>query len=375
MGGGVLFRRGCRALVAMLSGFGIASLFFAAPAPATHLTATGSPGGPTVPWGFNEDWGWPPPAHPSYPYFNASLANAQMETAGAIMPDSLSANRLHVQWADVEWRRGNYDWSRTDPVYQAMQQHTARPVMVLYNTPGWASDPAATCPAAPDPCAYPPLAKYDSQWKKFVQAAVKRYRNVRAIEIWNEPNIARFWAPAADPKRYATVLKTAHSAALAAKSTVPILVGGLIPTGTNGTNVSASEFLRQVYANASAGAFEGIASHPYPHQAPYVETMWKRLDALRAVRDEQGDAATPLFITEVGVSTDPASGVPPDQQGDVLVDLYRAIEGHDVRSFVIHRLHDISSEGGYWNQTGVLHQDLTPKPAYCELGASIGTPC
>ena len=61
-------------------------------------------------------------------------------------------------------------------------------------------------------CIYPQLPKYDKQWQAFVKAAVSRYPNVRAIEIWNEPNLARFWSPAADPVRYATILKEAHDA-------------------------------------------------------------------------------------------------------------------------------------------------------------------
>jgi len=220
---------------------------------------------------------------------------------------------------------------------------------------------------------YPPLPKYDKQWKAFVKAAVKRYPNVRAIEIWNEPNLATFWSPAADPNRYATVLKAASAGVRAAGSNKPVLTGGLFPATTNGGNVSAKEFLDRVYASAGAGAFEGIGSHPYAHQASYVERMWTRLDALRAVRDQYGDGATPLWITEAGISTEATSGVPPDQQGDLLAELYRSIEGHDVRSFVVHRLYDVGSD--YWGQYGVLHQDLTPKPAYCELGGAIGTAC
>ena len=60
--------------------------------------------------------------------------------------------------------------------------------------------------------------------------------------------------------------------------------------------------------------------------------------------------------------------MPLDQQGDELIRLYRSIEGHDVRSFVVHRLYDIGSQS-----FGVLQEDLTPKPAYGELGAAIGT--
>jgi polysaccharide biosynthesis protein PslG len=357
-------RTTARRLAAAAAGV-LAILLAPAGASATHLTATGS-GGATVPWGFNEDWGW------SNGAFSAEVANSHMQMAGAIMPDSLSANRFRAQWADVEHVRGTYDWSRTDPVYDAMQQHTARPVMMLFDAPGWARDPAATCPASV--CGYPPLPEFDDEWKSFVQAAVARYPNVRAIEIWNEPNLAVFWAPAADPNRYAAVLKAAHDAVLAAGSGAPVLVGGLFPTTTNGANVAANEFLNQVYATVGAGAFEGIGSHPYPHQAPYVERMWTRLDALRAVRDQYGDGATPLWITEVGISTDATSGVSLDQQGGLLTQLYRSIEGHDIASFVIHQLRDIAPDG-YWNQYGVLYQDLTPKPAYCELGAAIGTTC
>jgi polysaccharide biosynthesis protein PslG len=350
----------------------LAILLAPAGASGTHLTTTGSPGGPTVPWGFNEDWGWS-----NGVFSGPDTANSHMQMAGAIMPDSLSANRFHVQWAYVEDVQGRYDWTISDAVYAAMQQHSVQPIMLLHRAPEWARDPAATCPfGAEDVCAYPPAPAHDSEWKSFVQAAVARYPNVRAIEIWNEPNLGIYWAPAADPIRYSAVLKAAHDAVLAAGSSTPVLVGGLFPAinagSGNGANISGNEFLNQVYATAGAGVFEGIGSHPYAGQAPYVERMWTRLDALRAVRDQHGDGATPLWITEMGISTDAASGVPLDQQGDELVQLYRSTEGHDVRSFAIHRLHDVGSDGG---QYGVLYQDLTPKPAYCELGAAIGTAC
>jgi Ca2+-binding RTX toxin-like protein len=95
--------------------------------------------------------------------------------------------------------------------------------------------------------------------------------------------------------------------------------------------------------------------------------MWSRLDALRAVRNSHGDGATPLWVTEMGIETETTGGVPLGQQGDELIGLYRSVEGHDIRSFVVHRLYDIGSQS-----FGVLHEDLTPKPAYGELGAAIG---
>jgi hypothetical protein len=332
------------------------------------LPAAGaSAASPTVPWGFNEDWGWS-----NGGFTSAQLANVHMQKAGAIMPDALSANRFHVMWSYVEARRGRYDWSVSDAQYAAMQKYTKKPIMLLYRAPVWARDPARTCAqGSEERCIYPPLPQFDGDWKAFVKAAVTRYPNVRAIEVWNEPNIATFWSPAADPTRYSAILTAAHDGVRAAGSKAPVLTGGLYPANTTGGNVSAKDFLDGVYATAGAGAFEGIGSHPYAHQVDYVARMQTRLDALRGVRDSHGDGATPLWITEAGISTEATSGVPPDQQADVLAQLYHSIEGGDVRSFVIHRLYDIGSD--YWGQYGVLNQDLTPKPGYCELGALIGT--
>ena len=173
----------------------LAIMLAPAVASAKPPTAGGSPGGATVPWGFNEDWGWSNGA-----FGGSQMANLHMQKAGAIMPDSLSANRFHVEWAYVEGVRGTYNWSMSDAQYAAMQKYTKKPIMLLYRAPVWARDPARTCAqGSEEQCIYPPLPQYDGDWKAFVKAAVTRYPNVRAIEVWNEPNIATFWSPAADP--------------------------------------------------------------------------------------------------------------------------------------------------------------------------------
>jgi polysaccharide biosynthesis protein PslG len=336
-------------------------------ASASHLTDSGSPESPTTPWGFSDDWGWQDGA------FTSDLASQQVHQGATILPDGLTANRFLVQWADVEAQHGTYDWTRSDAVYAAMQQHAPGPVLMLYNAPGWARDPAATCPSE-NPCAYPPLAEYDADWQRFVAAAVRRYPDVRAIEIWNEPNLARFWAPSADAERFAALLDAAHDAVETANVTAPVIVGGLVPASTSEITSSPSSFMRELYSLGAAENFDGIGAHPYPFNAPYVETMWKRLDALLTVRDEAGDSA-PLWITEVGISTDPGSGASIEGQGPALTSLYRSIEGHAIASFIIHRLYDISAESSFWNQTGIISAGGIPKPAYCELGQAIGTPC
>ena len=337
-------------------------------ASAMHLTSAANPPSAGIPWGFNEDWGW------RQQDFHPRQATRQLRYAGQIMPDDLSANRFHVQWAGVERRRGHYSWNRTDRVYEAMRQYSARPVMLLYNAPWWAQDRDASCPGE-NACAYPPRLRNLDDWTRFVRAALRRYPEVRAVEVWNEPNLARFWAPRPDPKRYSMLLRAAYAGVASTGVDVPVLVGGLLSPEFDGRKVvAAADFLRRVYELAGPGAFDGIATHPYPYEAPFAENMWSELEALRAVRQQFNDAGTPLWITEIGVSTHLSSGVGVDEQGDLLIDLYRAADGHDVRSFVIHRF-QVGAEGGFWNGTAVVHNGLVAKPAFCEVGAAIGIPC
>jgi polysaccharide biosynthesis protein PslG len=357
---------GRRLVLAAAGALLISASLGAMTAAATHLTDTGDPSGPTKPWGFNEEWGR------SAGGWSAGLATQQLELAGAAIPDSLSAHRFHVNWREVEFTQDQYDWSRTDQVYQAMQANSVEPVMLIIQSPEWARVPSATCPAA-NPCAFPPASQHDSEWSEFVQLAATRYPQVRAIEVWNEPNLARFWAPAPDPARYATVLALAHDAAVAAGSGAPVVTAGLSPVRTtNATQTSSRDFLREIYNQGDASDFEGIGAHPYSRVEPVVDEMWRELNRLFAVRDNQGDPGTPLWITEVAVSSDATEGVGTQRQGEELVRLYRSIEGHEVESFIIHRLHDVANENPYWNHTGVVDGNMAPKPAYCELGWAIG---
>jgi polysaccharide biosynthesis protein PslG len=338
-------------------------------ATAMHLTETGT-GTASVPWGFHEYFGYGAGG------WSASLAAEQTERAAAILPAS-SASHFPIDWASVEREQGRYDWTIPDGIYAAMRAQSLEPVMVISNAPDWARDPAATCQAQRG-CMFPPLAQHDDAWQAFVQAAVERFPDVTAVEVWNEPNIERFWAPQPDPARYVELLAAAHDAVAAAGSGAPVIVGGLVASPRT-TSVPASDFLRQVYAQGCACDFEGIGSHPFPRVKPLLETMWNRLTNLTEVRDANGDSATPIWITEVGVTSDPnqAAGVTAEEQGDELIRLYRSIEGHNIAAFLIYRLIDdvAGGEGPFFAQMGVLSPDLEPKPAYCELGNAIGTAC
>ena len=97
---------------------------------------------------------------------------------------------------------------------------------------------------------------------------------------------------------------------------------------------------------------------------------------MRGVQRRYHDA-TPLWITEVGLSTTgqgqprPAS---PTEQARGLVSIYKRLRAmSDVKAIVFHTLIEprgapTDPEVGF----GVVRRDLHPKPAYCALTRELG---
>ncbi len=149
----------------------------------------------------------------------------------------------------------------------------------------------------------------------YIGALAKAYgAKVGAWEIWNEPDDAAWWGAAGgDPVAYAALLKASYPLV---HPHAPVFVGGL--TGNN------YGFLEQVYealGGSSAGAFDGVATHTdtacsivgpdsyYRDGAAGPVSRWSFL-GLRSVHDvmaAHGDDAKPIWITELGWTTEPGT--------------------------------------------------------------------
>ena len=97
-----------------------------------------------------------------------------------------------------------------------------------------------------------------------------------------------------------------------------------------------------------------------------------RLRYLRVMADF-GDAAKPLWVTEVGVPE--GDGYTLDQQADALVRIYTLFRRiANVPVVVYHRLIDYDGAPGYpeAERYGVVSQSGEPKPAYCAMAGVRG---
>jgi hypothetical protein len=257
-----------------------------------------------------------------------------------------------------------------------------RPVVLAYGAPTWARQAGwerpGTCRVASGGlCSYPPARRYLSDWRAFIGALMRHLPQMVALEVWNEPNVPRFFAPAPSPAIYARLLRSADRAARASGFATPILVGGLAAlTSVTGGGIPAPRFLSSVYLRAGRTSFDGIGTDPYPRGPPWVRHMTANLDRLRRVRDRFHDRATPLWITEVGVGG--TSGrrlgrsVGLARQGPVLVRMYRSVEHTDVRALIFFALRETKMVGPRFEQYGVVRANLQAKPAYCHLARHLG---
>jgi hypothetical protein len=221
-------------------------------------------------------------------------------------------------WREIEGAaKGQFTWTEADRVVRASRDAGINVIARLDFEPTWSrKDQAHNGP--PD--------NYQDYWD-FVSAFVARYSTgssigrVRAVEIWNEPNLDREWGQqpinADSAADYVRLLDGAYQAAHSADPNIIVLSAGLSPTGvTDGHSADDLEFLKWMYSAGLQGKFDVLGAHANA-QAPEVRAplaslkdfphpsfYFRRIEQLRQVMVEHGDAAKQMWLLEWGWTSD-----------------------------------------------------------------------
>lgn len=280
--------------------------------------------------------------------------------------------RILVGWNEVQPTESDWHWGLIDGAYAALRKAHLRPLLVALAPPCWAH-PSDPCGGV-DLGVTPQDPAYDGAWSEFIRRLAARYPAAVGVEIWNEENLAPAFLPSPDPARYTQLLSEAYRAVKSVDRTMPVISGGLFVSAVSGpSGIGDAQFLHGMYAAGAKGLFDGIGVHLYPvaGSADAEAGMAERaLDGLRAVRDAAGDAGTPIWVTEVGVSTQMTGER--GQAADLTAIVKRLGRDDDIHAVIVHRLVDPAggtadprsgSEPGY----GVFGADYVPKLAACAL--------
>lgn len=294
--------------------------------------------------------------------------------------------RLDISWAMLQ-PRSRTEWSSDGLAYvdRIIDMAAARGLKVLgtfWLTPGWANGGRGERVLPTDPADY----------ARAAQVIARRWAaEVRAWEVWNEPNSSDFMV-GADPVAYTRLLRAAYPALHAGDPTTTVVTGG--------TQYMDDRWLSRAYAAGMAGAYDALGVHPYPGVAdeapdlPSDGTIWRpaNITAVRSLMNAYGDSAKSIWFTEVGWSThdntgldlsDPASnwqrGVTPAVQADYLTRLLAFSAARPYVGAVFwYAERDRTVPAGSSFATvhnarfGLLDTALRPKPAWHALRAWTG---
>lgn len=287
----------------------------------------------------------------------------QQEVAG-IAASGATLVRVDFDWSVVEPQPGRFDWHYLDRLVALTQEHGLAVLAVIDYTPGWARATGTSSHS-------PPLDPTDLG--RFAAAATARYRSdgVHTWEIWNEPNISRFWEPRPDPDRYAAVLSAATTAIRRVDPHAYILSGGLSPVAGSGDEhqLPPTRFLAAVYRAGGMTGVDAVAMHPYtfPGRPSDLGSAFRRLADLREVMQRHGDDDPRVWVTEFGAPTGTGTGAVTEQeQAQILADAcVQAQRRTWIVAFVVYQLADGGTDQRDIEQNfGLRRHDQSPKPAW-----------
>ena len=168
---------------------------------------------------------------------------------------------------------------------------------IVTGTPGWAaSRPHDETSPPRDPRLYADflrtlVARYGpggSLWAEHPEVAA---RPIRDWQIWNEPNLTRYWTPPRGQgfaRGYVKLLRAAHRALRGADRGSRTILAGL-------PNESWTA-LRQIYRRGGRGSFDAVALHPYTGKPRNVVRL---AELARKEMRRFKDGRKPIWITEL----------------------------------------------------------------------------
>ncbi len=211
--------------------------------------------------------------------------------------DGVETIRPVVLWADMQPERGGaVDFGQTDRIFAQAATHGMHVVPVVLRVPSWARIVAGNFASPPkDPKTY----------GAFLAALIGRYgpggtfwadnpslpvRPQRDWEVWNEPNLNRYWSsPIPFAKGFVALMKVAHDAI---KQADP---GGRVILAAFGND--SWRALRKAYAAGLRGSmFDVAALHPFSGR---LSNVLKIIRLNHDVFAQHGDGGKPEWITEI----------------------------------------------------------------------------
>lgn len=206
--------------------------------------------------------------------------------------------RAAAYWSDLEPADGQLRLESFDALVLSAARQGIGVLPVVHRTPAWAAK-------RPGVAGSPP--RRTSDYARFLTSLVARYGPsgslwrehpevrripIRKWQVWNEPDITKFWSEKTWAPGYVRLLKAGAAALRRADRGVVVVAAGL-------TNRSWVD-LRKLYAAGARGSFDVAAIHPFSRR---VSNVVKLVRLARKEMRKAGDGRKKLLLSEVSWSS------------------------------------------------------------------------
>lgn len=298
-------------------------------------------------------------------WFTPEMGQKQVDALKAL---GLMHVRQTIHWMIVEPRPGEFDLAAVDRMMAMSQANGLRSIANFLGSPRFAS---SAPPGAPFSDKYPPA---DPRvYAGRLAQLQERYPHVETWQVWNEPNILGFWAPAPDPRQYVKLLEPSVAALRARDPAATVGLAGM-------AYYSETDFRNELMFDAlePLGAYRlnvAAAYHPYSAEPEGGESQVRdylsRSQAVNRKLRQRGVQA--LWASEWGWSS--YSGARVEQpiigeRGQASYTLRRLalMSTQDFDRIYLFTLSDLDARASARDRKyGLLRENGDPKPVYQAL--------
>jgi hypothetical protein len=305
--------------------------------------------------------------------------------------------RQPFTWSDIEIHaKGDFEdrrnepyrsaWDKYDNIVDLAGRYDLNIIARLGAPPAWAHAGYA------DLGDFGPPADFED-FADFVEALAERYKGrITHWQIWNEPNIFPEWGNQhANPEDYARLLCLAHERLKRVDPNNVVIAAALAPTigqdggGYPGGGLDDLIFFQRMYQASAGECFDvaaaqgyGLFSGPYDQRTNPLQTNVARHVLMRDVMVRNGDAAKPIWLSEVNwnaVPNDPNIAdlnrfgmVTPEQQARYVPEVFERTQREwpwigAMNVWFFKRPSD-AEKNQSWYYFRMLEPDFTPTPLW-----------